>query len=114
MAVDTPRGPLIAVHAGHHPHRQRFTVAHELGHIVMGHLDAFHLDLTVPSSQSREPPNYNWQHERAANEFAANLLMPVEFVRSAFRETNDERQLSERFNVSELAMSFRLANLGLQ
>lgn len=80
----------------------------------MGHLDAFHLDLTVPSSQSREPPNYNWQHERAANEFAANLLMPVEFVRSAFRETNDERQLSERFNVSELAMSFRLANHGLQ
>lgn len=114
LAVDTPRGPLIAVHEGHHLHRQRFTIAHELGHIVMGHLDAFHLDLSVPPSQSGEPPNYNWLHERAANDFAANLLMPVDFVRSAFRETNDEHQLAERFNVSELAMSFRLANLGLQ
>lgn len=114
LAVDTPRGPVIAVHEGHHLHRQRFTIAHELGHIVMGHLDAFHLDLNVPSSQAGDPPYYNWSHERAANDFAANLLMPVSFVRSELRGINDVHLLAERFNVSEMAMAFRLTNLGLQ
>ena len=29
--------PCIVVNKSHHPHRQRFTIAHELGHLVLKH-----------------------------------------------------------------------------
>jgi IrrE N-terminal-like domain len=37
------------------------------------------------SQEDGDPPNYNWRHERAANEFAAALLMPPTLVHDASR-----------------------------
>jgi Zn-dependent peptidase ImmA (M78 family) len=63
------------------------------------------------------------QEEIAANAFAAALLMPAGWVRSAFENVvrnmsiNTEEELAEvlaaRFGVSRQAMHFRLINLGL-
>ena len=47
--------------------RQRFTVAHELGHCVLGHI-----------GKGRRP---NGEEERAADKFAAALLAPVSVLR---------------------------------
>jgi Zn-dependent peptidase ImmA (M78 family) len=58
--------------------------------------------------------------EREANQFAAALLMPEEWVCREFEkqpfDLGDDEALSamcKRFGVSSQAMSFRLVNLGL-
>lgn len=52
--------------------RARFTVAHEVGHIVLGHVQPG--SVTVAN---REPQPGDAPEERAANQFAARLLAPA-------------------------------------
>jgi Zn-dependent peptidase ImmA (M78 family) len=106
-------GPVIAVNEGQVPGRQRFTAAHELGHHLLRHHDRFHVDLSA-STEVGEPPGYNWLHEREANEFAADLLMPAALVRRHAISDASPRGLAEVFGVSPIAMSYRLQNLGLR
>ena len=87
--------------------RQRFTVAHELGHHFLGHGDSFRDCASSFSTTAWQP------HEVAANRFAAELLMPVEVVRAASNRTTVLSVLAAGFQVSEVAMRFRLQNLGL-
>jgi Zn-dependent peptidase ImmA (M78 family)/DNA-binding XRE family transcriptional regulator len=112
LVVDTAEGPVIGINEYHHPVRQRFSIAHELGHVMLRHIDSFHVDLGG-SVEDGEPPGYNWRHERAANDFAANLLMPGTMVKRAFVKAPAVTSLAARFEVSELAMGFRLRSLGL-
>jgi Zn-dependent peptidase ImmA (M78 family) len=80
--------------------------------VVLRHLDTLHVDLgTTP--QDGDPPNYNWRHERTANEFSASLLIPRTMVTDAFNKHPSVPALALTFRVSELAMGFRLASLGL-
>ena len=112
LIVEFDQGPVIGINGADTVNRQRFSIAHELGHFVLKHLDTFHVDLST-SSRDGDPPNYNWRHERAANAFAASLLMPESLVRRAFIETTSSALLAEIFEVSVVAMGFRLQNLGL-
>jgi Zn-dependent peptidase ImmA (M78 family)/DNA-binding XRE family transcriptional regulator len=105
-------GPVIAVNESQAPGRQRFTIAHELGHHLLRHHDRFHVDLSA-HTEVGEPPGYNWLHEREANEFAADLLMPAAMVRREATEAKSPRTLARRFQVSPMAMSYRLVNLRL-
>jgi Zn-dependent peptidase ImmA (M78 family)/DNA-binding XRE family transcriptional regulator len=105
-------GPVIAVNGDQGSARQRFTVAHELGHHLLRHHDRFHVDLSA-STEVGEPPGHNWLHEREANEFAADLLMPAAMVRGFAVSDASPRGLAQSFDVSPIAMSYRLQNLGL-
>jgi Zn-dependent peptidase ImmA (M78 family) len=105
--------PVIGVNALHPDGRQRFTLAHELGHLVLGHHADFHIDLFSPVSAG-DPPEYDWRHERAANVFAASLLMPASLVRRDRVDGNQSLSvLARRYKVSEEAMGIRLIVLGL-
>jgi Zn-dependent peptidase ImmA (M78 family) len=92
--------------------RQRFSIAHELGHFVLHHKDSYFIDYGVSAAVEGETPGYHWKHEQAANRFAAELLMPEELLRRDARTVSLSR-LATRYEVSEEAMGFRLANLGL-
>lgn len=105
-------GPVIAVNNEQVPGRQRFTVAHELGHHLLRHHDRFHVDVAA-STEVGEPPGHNWLHEREANEFAADLLMPAAMIRRFASPEVSTRDLADAFGVSPIAMSYRLQNLGL-
>lgn len=111
--LETEDGPVIAVNSKQSGGRQRFTVAHELGHHLLRHHDRFHVDLSA-HTEVGEPPGYNWMHERQANDFAANLLMPANMVREAAETAESPRALASRFKVSPMAMSYRLTNLGVE
>jgi Zn-dependent peptidase ImmA (M78 family)/DNA-binding XRE family transcriptional regulator len=113
MVVVLDDHAVIGVNSNHHPVRQRFTIGHELGHYLLDHHDRFHIDLG-PSEEHGHPPGYDWRSERAANEFAAELLMPTQLVHAAFQSHPSAPDLASDFEVSELAMGYRLVNLGLR
>ena len=46
LVIEAEDGAIIAVNRNHVETRQRFSIAHELGHHLLGHTDRFHLDLT--------------------------------------------------------------------
>jgi Zn-dependent peptidase ImmA (M78 family) len=87
--------------------RQRFTIAHELGHMVLNHGQSMRDNA---ANYSTDAENYR---EREANAFAAELLMPKEVVDwMASQNYRDVGLMSRQFGVSEAAMRFRLINLG--
>lgn len=110
---------VIGVNWAHHANRQRFTIAHEIGHFVLHEGETYvdkgfsvnFRDLESGSGKKRE--------EVQANAFAAALLMPAELVRSAFKthrfdladDGDDLRLLAEKFGVSAQAMAIRLKDV---
>lgn len=54
------------------PGRQRFTVAHEIGHLVLGHVGP-----GMATVANREPTGSEQAEEQQANQFAARLLSPA-------------------------------------
>ena len=98
----------ITVNAKNSPTRRRFTVAHELGHYFLHHNgeELGYLDLrsTVISPE-----------ERAANQFAAELLMPEREMRAEHAKLMfpTVEALAKKFGVSKQAMQYRLKNLRL-
>lgn len=109
LILETGAGAIVGINANHAVVRQRFSAGHELGHHLLGHGELFHIDVTEGS-----PPDYDFASERAANEFAAELLMPRRLLARAFEETPNPPSLARRFEVSEIAMGYRLVNLGLR
>ena len=99
----------ITINALDPPRRQRFTLAHEIGHYVL-HRDLIGDGITdtgLYRSRLSDPI------ERQANQFAANLLMPAGLVRAAWRNGNCSLAgVAEMFNVSEEAARIRLKGLG--
>lgn len=112
LVVQAGNTPVIAVRREDNWRRQRFTTAHELGHILLSHHDTFHVDL---NGADGVPADYDWRQERAANEFAAALLMPAQLLQIDLgaAEWPSTRQLAVRYRVSLQAMSIRLNGLGL-
>lgn len=100
----------IVVNSNHAPTRRRFTAAHELGHYV------YHRDLLGEGvgdnrayrteGTNRDNPNIRPMHERQANSFAANVLMPRHRLTNVAQEST--AALAARFEVSPQAMKIRL------
>lgn len=82
--------------------RARFTIFHELGHLLLAHSRSFHRDSTLdfPIWENSE-----WQ----ADQFAAEILMPLDVIRAKNLTTAGE--LRAEFGVSYTAASIRLAKL---
>ena len=93
------------------PTRQRFTLAHELGHILARDAQ----DLLTETHLS--PGHQKDLTEVRANVFAANLLMPRSEISSAVREADlTDEQLTTLvvcFQVSPSALAARLVQLGV-
>ncbi len=111
--VELESGPIIGFNQSHTHGRQRFTIAHELGHYLLQHHEHYHLDLGAAMAHG-EDPNYDWRDERKANDFAAEFLMPAPMVMAAAQKQESVKALAMQFQVSQEAMGFRLINLGLR
>lgn len=88
--------------------RQRFTLAHELGHFALEHGSGFRDNMA-----SFNLENYD-QREVDANAFAAEILMPKDAVDQLIEEGSSSTvsSLASDFDVSQPAMRYRLKNLG--
>jgi Zn-dependent peptidase ImmA (M78 family)/DNA-binding XRE family transcriptional regulator len=109
LIVELEEGAIVGINSKQSWGRQRFSVGHELGHHILRHSERFHIDVSDGA-----PPDQDYRSERAANEFAAELLMPRRFVARAFDELQNPAGLAKQFEVSEIAMGYRLVNLGLR
>jgi Zn-dependent peptidase ImmA (M78 family) len=123
LVIQEGRG-IIGINASQASTRQRFTIAHELGHFVLHRdivpvfIDKQFLKPYVAAFRDGASATGEEEIEREANAFAAGLLMPANLVHEAARllpptSTDDDviEGLARRFDVSRQAMSFRLANL---
>lgn len=111
---------VIGVNHSHHENRQRFTVAHELGHLRLHRGRPLILDTdTRVNFRDTVSSMATDREEMEANRFAAALLAPEPMVRRAAREAEFRTAqqlvhlLAGRFEMSEMAMSYRLINLGI-
>lgn len=114
---------IIGVNSRHPITRQRFTVAHELGHLLLHRGRDVILDRIVRVNyRDHRSSSATDREEVEANQFAAALLMPEEWLRAEIETRSfgaidvDEivASLAERFKVSVQAMDFRLTNLGIR
>jgi len=106
--------------------RQRFTIAHEIGHFQLhnktkGEKLFVDKDFIVKYRNSNNYNSEELKHEQEANAFAAELLMPREFICAelakksfaALSEPELIEELAKLFEVSVPAMTFRLSNMNL-
>lgn len=120
MRLAQPGGSVIGVNALHPPVRQRFTIAHEIGHLLLHPRDNFHLDKFSPIQfRNQRSSTGEDETEIEANQFAAELLMPEDMVRREVapllgRSAEDAiENLARKFQVSVQAMTIRLTTMGL-
>jgi Zn-dependent peptidase ImmA (M78 family) len=110
VSTKTDYGWLIVLRANDAMVRQRFTLAHELKHILDDGL------LTVGGGLYPPIRGYS-PHERAeriCDRFAGALLMPKILLRADWADgLQDIAKLAKRYDVSRDAMSVRLSQLGL-
>jgi Zn-dependent peptidase ImmA (M78 family) len=92
--------------------RQRFTIAHELGHWVCHAAGAAQPQPTYCRERDLSE-DADRALEREANVFAAELLMPEPAVRGAWSDLKDVAACADRFGVSPTAMQWRLYAFGL-
>lgn len=113
--------PVIGVNSSHPETRQRFTIAHELGHILLHEDEEFHVDETSSIRFRDEESSLATKDEEIeANQFAAELLMPEDLlldeIDSLPGDVDPEDAipiLAERFQVSEQALTLRLSRLNI-
>lgn len=100
----------IVVNSLHHWRRQRFTLAHELGHFFLHRWQCQDFTDTVFFRNDEISPM-----EAEANQFAAELLMPEEEFKRYLDEVSSKvEDLAEYFGVSALAVRVRAKRLGYQ
>lgn len=113
--------PIIGVNSLHHPNRQRFTIGHELGHMLM-HREMLeggvHVDkeLAILRRDALAQTGTD-KIEIQANQFAAHLLVPDVLLDAVIGDDlkvadseQDLEALAKRFKVSTMTMQLRLQN----
>lgn len=91
------------------PIRQAFTVAHELGHLI---LHKKKQDIFF-RHQVKDFDGDSKENEKEANWFAASLLMPKEMITKAWEKYKSIELIAQYFGVSKQAAYWRLKNLEL-
>lgn len=103
--------PVVIVNSDAVRARQKFTLAHELGHIII----PWHLGTFIDEIDANNDVNANteyWEMEREANRFASELLMPLDWIYSLFKKNPDSEFLLSNIcsmcGVSDTAARIRI------
>lgn len=123
LFIDGNGPPIIGVNLKHEIQRQRFSVAHELGHFLLhaprsGTASFVDKSFFIFNRDARSSLGIDTK-EIEANYFAAEILMPAAGLYRAVATNAASvnlsalcRTLADTYQVSPDAMRFRLSNLG--
>ena len=99
---------IIRLNSSLPPTRRRFTLAHELGHLILG-------VPTVVGESFEGMFGSDSDEERQVNDLASELLIPTDIVKSSIPDlpvvAAALKNLAKRSDVSELAAAIRVCNL---
>lgn len=122
---------IIGVNKCHHINRRRFTIAHELGHLMLHSFTDVHIDKSGSGGIGLVRLRHKLAHEGIdsdeveANYFAAELLMPSSMLERDVKDIQNIEALNEKdskavlddlakkYQVSSQALNIRLVKLGL-
>ena len=111
MLYRSKEGAVIGVDSLHPTARQRFSIAHEIGHLLL-HQPELHVDehafiafRDLQSSTASDPV------EIEANQFAAALLMPAEILRKSLMELGNNPDVPDA--IHSLAQSCQVSQEGI-
>lgn len=82
-----------------HEHRIRFSIAHEIGHILLGHFNSSCVD----------DDYYRRIKDKEANVFAGTLLMPSKIL--YLKNAKNKFEIADELSVSPLSLEYRVNNL---
>ncbi|MDH2425768.1 XRE family transcriptional regulator [Sphaerisporangium sp. TRM90804] len=103
---------LMVVATSEVPARQRFNIAHELGHLLAGDDQGLHLDANMSDAEHRKDPS-----EKRANAFATEFLLPRKVLQEKTKNIAwSDRSFAELacdLWVSPVNLAWRLYNLKL-
>lgn len=116
---------VIGVNSLHHVHRQRFTIAHECGHLLLHQGKQVYIDHTfrvnsraLVNNRDGSSASATDPEEIEANRFAAELLMPFNMIIDDLVERDldieDEaelRVLADRYRVSLQSLTIRITGV---
>jgi len=110
---------VIGVNSAHHINRQRFTIAHECGHLYLHKGKDVYIDRSFRVSVSRRDERSTQAidpDEIEANRFAAELLMPCDKILDDIVELDIEddevlKDLADKYEVSVQALTYRINGL---
>lgn len=110
---------VIGLNSEREPARQRFALAHLVGHLHLHRSRNLILDTVARYSHGNLPSMPTDREEAEANRFAGALLVPESTVRRMAQEADSRTAaqfvdiLAPRFGVTASVMSYRLMNLGI-
>ncbi|NME21710.1 ImmA/IrrE family metallo-endopeptidase [Limosilactobacillus reuteri] len=119
-------GPVIYINATHSKSRRNFSLAHELGHLVLGFKwlpapygdknELFDEKKVLNVTKYRGASNLTRkqkQEEQKANEFAAAFLMSAKQIDQILKEKNNDFEKTIDTMVSDLGVSAQAARIRL-
>lgn len=116
LLLKNDSGTIIGVNSNQSTNRQRFSIAHEIGHYILAHYkrDAY-LDMATDIAEGvpLDHSGIKDAEEKEANCFASELLMPTNMIRKDFAQMEEPSRLAKRYEVSEEAVWVKLLRLNL-
>jgi Zn-dependent peptidase ImmA (M78 family) len=112
---------VVGINARHHRNRQRFTLAHEIAHVLLEHdTGDVHVDKGIVLYRNTDSAVRSARIEVDANRLAAELLIPKQMLKDDLSEldafdaiTDDDiESLASRYEISISALLNRLGDIG--
>ncbi len=119
MLIPSEEGYVIAIRENDSNQKQRYSLAHEIGHLVIAN-NAMHEANSLTKHRTQPAPHghRDEREERLCEAMAAELLMPVEAFRKGVSELGPTltsvSQLSVTFGASITATTIRYCELSLE